>query len=973
MAITVPDNMSYGGKKPNFDRDQFATLAAMNSFASDFLDEGHISYCVETKKHYKWTGTKWEEFGNIESGTSGGGELTENSVDTQHIKNGAVTEDKLSNEVKNKLNQTGGGGTFSGSASDVVYDNVVSGLESSNVQQAVDELSTKKVDRDDKAPKLIAGFANNLVGRGEATDETIGFRASGGDTSIEDGTARIERLKGNTVVWNQTYPTGWATKNQDVTSVSTNGLITLNGTTSTTYFNIKNGVGYSDIPTNHTGLYVLKVIKDDNKYLQGKRIGLLNKGVSAAIDNNFASFFYTNKDTNAWSFGFILIAKGDVITDIQIRASIYDLTKMFGAGNEPTTLEEFNARKPLGIDEYAYNEGELISTNVDEIKSVGFNAWDEEWEVGSISGHNGTEQGGTKQIRSKGYIQVIPNATYEICCTSNKTQGFIVVGYDQNLNYIKYLRYSGNSGSFTTPSNAKYIRFCTYAVDYGNTYNHDICIHLVHTGYRNGEYEPYKEFRRSLPISEIKDIEGNQLFPNGLLSAGNVYDEITATKAIKRVVALQCNGSEGWRLQSVNTNNNGLANFRAILPWKVNINVALGNIFGNQQSLISDEKNEGFFIYDYSVIYIRIKSSTVNTVDAFKTWLSNNNLTFNLVLMEPIEVDLPEPLNLDYEVSDFGTEEVISDTPTTLLKADIIYQFNAVDRIRDNSRHTNEAATLLAAKADKNKQLKLSVKDNGNIVLSNDSGESKEFMPATPSGDPMHYAYIAAGAEWNDTNEVIIKKLYTAAYNTDAEETFTFEHQPKCWYLNGIGDITNDEMRRIYNIPHKLKYKGAYSGINSERTIFFDGNNTSDAVDFSAIFSGSNSLISLIYKTHVYPTATSRMFVCSRLKYFLPYTKSVLFVGYNGFLYTDFHVNSAIEEIRIWRLRKNGDFRYVSKLSKNSVRYMINMSDATTAITIKLHADAYAKLATDADVVADLEAKNAALQGTGGSISLVSA
>ena len=45
--------------------------------------------------------------------------------------------------------------------------------------------------------------ADNLVGRGEATEEFISFRTSGGNTSIEDGVARIERLKGNSVVWNQ--------------------------------------------------------------------------------------------------------------------------------------------------------------------------------------------------------------------------------------------------------------------------------------------------------------------------------------------------------------------------------------------------------------------------------------------------------------------------------------------------------------------------------------------------------------------------------------------------------------------------------------------------------------------------------------------------------------------------------------------------------------------------------------------------
>lgn len=62
MAIGVPDNFSYGGKKANFDRDQFNTLAEMRAYSPDFLDEGHISYCKQDKKHYKWNGTEWEEF-----------------------------------------------------------------------------------------------------------------------------------------------------------------------------------------------------------------------------------------------------------------------------------------------------------------------------------------------------------------------------------------------------------------------------------------------------------------------------------------------------------------------------------------------------------------------------------------------------------------------------------------------------------------------------------------------------------------------------------------------------------------------------------------------------------------------------------------------------------------------------------------------------------------------------------------------
>jgi hypothetical protein len=44
-------------------------------------------------------------------------------------------------------------------------------------------------------------------------------------------------------------------------------------------------------------------------------------------------------------------------------------------------------------------------------------------------------------------------------------------------------------------------------------------------------------------------------------------------------------------------------------------------------------------------------------------------------------------------------------------------------------------------------------------------------------------------------------------------------------------------------------------------------------------------------------------------------------------------------------------------LSKDSLLYCIEKSAPTTAITITLHPDAYARLADDADIVAALEAQ----------------
>lgn len=42
MALKITDNFNYTGRKPNFQRDQFATTSEMNAYT--VCDEGHISY-----------------------------------------------------------------------------------------------------------------------------------------------------------------------------------------------------------------------------------------------------------------------------------------------------------------------------------------------------------------------------------------------------------------------------------------------------------------------------------------------------------------------------------------------------------------------------------------------------------------------------------------------------------------------------------------------------------------------------------------------------------------------------------------------------------------------------------------------------------------------------------------------------------------------------------------------------------------
>ena len=65
-----------------------------------------------------------------------------------------------------------------------------------------------------------------------------------------------------------------------------------------------------------------------------------------------------------------------------------------------------------------------------------------------------------------------------------------------------------------------------------------------------------------------------------------------------------------------------------------------------------------------------------------------NGVILNYELAEPIVVEIEEEyINFDYYVEDFGTEEALSSELSAPFYADIIYQFNAVDRIRQNSIH----------------------------------------------------------------------------------------------------------------------------------------------------------------------------------------------------------------------------------------------------------------------------------------------
>lgn len=229
-------------------------------------------------------------------------------------------------------------------------------------------------------------------------------------------------------------------------------------------------------------------------------------GSNVVMDTNYGSGVIApiNVDTRVYIVP-LMVKSGATVNNLVVYPQIYDLTAMFGSGNEPTSVEEFEKMFPAEY--YPYNAGEIVSAGTESIVEQGRNLWDEVWKVGTISSSSGNNEGSTAAIYSENYIPIIPNSTYIfVYVGSAKFENVKTRFYDHSK---KYIGYNDNNGqtvypnkSFITPSNAFYVRF-TLPPDYGNVYKTDIAL----IAGSSGAYTPYH--RNVYPIPEaIRNLPG---------------------------------------------------------------------------------------------------------------------------------------------------------------------------------------------------------------------------------------------------------------------------------------------------------------------------------------------------------------------------------------------------------------------------------------------------------------------------------
>jgi len=291
-------------------------------------------------------------------------------------------------------------------------------------------------------------------------------------------------------------------------------------------------------------------------------------------------------------------------------------------------------------------------------------------------------------------------------------------------------------------------------------------------------------------------------------------------------------------------------------------------------------------------------------------------------------------------------------------KEDKSNKTTAISEASTDTQYPSARATFMAIS--KKSEVSLEALANGNLKVTID-GVSKDFMAATPSGDPMHYNYITVGAEYNDTDAPIAKTDYFGN---------AVSHLPGRWYMEGLGDVTNAEMREIYEAGkwwENLNNTGMASSSKARailpslayEPIFYRGNYI-----FTQAFNSAPNLEVIDLRNRPTQLSTPQFnrvkitnmdFACqgaNKVKYIYGIIDASVAIGDSAFwIHT-----SGLVEVRLYNIKRAVKLPISNRISKASILYMIENEAATSNLVITLHADAYARLSADADIVAALAA-----------------
>ena len=554
------------------------------------------------------------------------------------------------------------------------------------VNEAVDEETQKFARIDGYYKDMTVGDSEQLISSQFAKDKAIyAFRKAGGTKDIGNR-AYLDKIVGGTIGWNQQFNVGSRTRTLSGIAVTTSDGVKLmyEGTATTD--------GYIDAFA-YTGTdWFLNKLIVGHKYLfvakstDGKLFFVVNGPYTDTNGKTYVLYAPTVQPT--YFFCRIALSNGEAVSGSGY-IQCFDLTQMFGTAVADYIYSLGDAGIALfrswfpGTD-YAPNTGELISVEgLQKRKTVGFNLWDEEWEVGDIWNTTGKNVSGTGRIRCKNYIPVIGGQSYCFYCKAGNK--LCLYAYDSDKNFIGVWHTGsfnvGDSGAtdigqstvVTLPSNCVYIKIKGVG-SYGATYNHDICVNLSWSGTRNGEYAPYES--HEYPLDSSLTLRGVPKLVDGEVKWDG--DEYTPDGKVKRRYGIVDLGTLNWSYDG---------SCSAVVPFMAKNEYASPNLKCSKYPTMPLP----FSQFTYGIRYTG-NASSVSILDpaytdaaAFKAAMSGVMLVYELAT--PTE-ETAEPFTEVQIVDDWGIEEFISDSIVP-----VGHETRYPANLRDKLQHLPDLAT----------------------------------------------------------------------------------------------------------------------------------------------------------------------------------------------------------------------------------------------------------------------------------------